>query len=176
MAKKLLMNNNSGEIILCKNYFPGEQPFYLLQDKMIDWDNYELYMNIDLSNYTKNDWGGVMSLGADIISWEGNRSIGNLHVYYNGATKRIRFQSIITPWSSGQTSDFTLLDLDMIEVIINRNGMFLNGTFKHNNEHFQRIYNNFKTTPISIGSQSGDYKGVAKYNLVCLRKYRERRI
>lgn len=48
MSKKLLVNDIP-EIILCENFYPNKKPFYLWQDKPIDWDKYELYINIDIS-------------------------------------------------------------------------------------------------------------------------------
>ena len=79
MAKKLLMNDNVGEdvIILCKNYSPNGQPFYLWQDKMIDWDNYELYINVDISNMTKQ-WQHILAISVDnVTTWTGTK----LHLY-----------------------------------------------------------------------------------------------
>lgn len=65
----------------------------------------------------------------------------------------------------------------LVEIIINKKGAYLNGELKLSDViEIERLNNYFKTTPISIGSDEGAYKGVAKYNLVCLRKYRERRI
>jgi len=171
MSKKLTMNNvvDNDTIVLCKNFSSNSKPFYLWQDKMIDWDNYELYMNINLTDYTQNAWGNVLSMGINIKSWGGN---GKWHVYYNGHTKKIRLQCV---HGMNVTSDFPLENLSEIEIIINKKGAYLNGELKiHSNSQITGINNVFKTSLISIGSQEGVVKGVAQYNKVSLRKYKER--
>lgn len=172
MPKKLLMNNNIDEdtIILCENYSPNRQTFYLWQDEMIDWNNYELYMNIDLSNFTLGDWGNVLTIGRNIASWSGD---GKWHIYYDGYNKKIRLQLVFNTYD--KTLDISLNNLNEIEIIINKKGVYLNGELKLFNDHYLSVVNDiFIAKPISIGSQEGAYKGIAKYKKVSLRKYQER--
>lgn len=167
MPKRLLMNNNSGEIILCKNYFPEEKPFYLLQDKMIDWDNYELYLNVDLSNHVKSGWSNILSIGGKITVWSEQ---AKFHVYYDGDRNTIRLQ--IVYGGSNVYREYTLSNTNEVTIVINKTGMYLNNELKVLSD--LRVNEYFRTNPISIGSQEGKYKGIARYNLVSLRKYVER--
>ena len=166
-----MINNivKDDEIVLYENFSPNGQPFYLWQDKMIDWDNYELYMNINLTDYTQNAWGNVLSMGINIKSWSGN---GKWHVYYNGHTKEVRLQCV---HGMNTTLNCSLENTSEVKIIINKKGAYLNGELKiHNDPRITETNKVFIASPISIGSQEGVVKGVAKYNLVCLRKYQER--
>ena len=177
MPKKLMMNNGVDEdaIILCENYSPNGQPFYLWQDKMIDWDKYELYINVDISNITRT-WQKILTISsADIISWGGEE---RLHLY--GSPNRIRIQPIkYNVNTAPHTRDFSLASYnkEKIQITVNKNGVYLeeelvvSSTF---NALLQEVINVLKTANVTIGSASpGDYS-VCTYNLVCLRKYQER--
>lgn len=71
MSKKLMINKQSDEIVLCENYTPTNIPIYLYKDKKIDWDNYELYINLNIEDNTFQDWTSalVISNYEDILTW-----------------------------------------------------------------------------------------------------------
>lgn len=171
MAKKLLMNDNVGEdvIILCKNYSPNGQPFYLWQDKMIDWDNYELYINVDISNMTK-EWQHILAISVDnVTSWFGTK----LHLY--GSPNTIRIQAIITG-GTRNTIDINLAKYNkqMIQIIFNKNGVYLEEELVASiDSHYslESVINELKKSNVIIGSAIANDYSVCVYNLVCLRKY-----
>lgn len=73
------MNNNTDEdmIILCKNYSPNGQKFYLWENKPINLDENELYMNVDFTNCNAGVWENILSIGLSITQW----GAGNMHIY-----------------------------------------------------------------------------------------------
>ena len=169
MAKKLLMNDNVGEdvIILCKNYSPNGQPFYLWQDKMIDWDNYELYINVDISNMTKQ-WQHILAISVDnVTTWTGTK----LHLY--GSPNLIRIQPIN---GVNNTIDINLATYDkqMMQIILNKNGVYIEEELVASIDSYhylKTVINELKKSNVIIGSAIANDYSVCVYNLVCLRKY-----
>lgn len=171
MAKKLLMNDNVGEdvIILCKNYSPNGQPFYLWQDKMIDWDNYELYINVDISNMTKQ-WQHILAISVDnVTTWTGTK----LHLY--GSPNKIRMQAVITGGSNNiKDVNLTTYNKRMIQIILNKNGVYLGEELVASIDSYyflKSVINELKNSNVIIGSAIANEYSVCVYNLVCLRKY-----
>lgn len=175
MSRRMLLEDNKfddGIIVLCKDFSPNEQPFTLWENQMIDWDKYELYINVYINNYTKPTWGNVVSIGVNLEEWT-TTNTGRWHIYYHGTNKQLRTQCVYSNPST--TIDVLLDNMTQVEVIINKDGLYLNGNMQqHNNQYVQQINDFFLTNPISIGSQEGAYKGVAFYNLVQLQPYQER--
>ena len=171
MAKKLLMNDNVGEdvIILCKNYSPNGQPFYLWQDKMIDWDNYELYINVDISNMTK-EWQHILAISVDnVTDWTGTK----LHLY--GSPNAIKIQAVITGGSNNSTViNLATYNKQMIQIIFNKNGVYLEEELVASIDSYlflKSVINELKNSNVIIGSAIANNYSVCVYNLVCLRKY-----
>lgn len=168
MAKKLLMNDNVGEdvIILCKNYSPNGQPFYLWQDKMIDWDNYELYINVDISNMTKQ-WQHILAISVDnVTTWTGTK----LHLY--GSPHLIRIQPVINGANKIREISLATYNKQMIQIIFNKNGVYLEEELVADSYYYlESVINELKNSNVIIGSAIADDYSVCVYNLVCLRKY-----
>lgn len=170
MAKKLLMNDNVGEdvIILCKNYSPNGQPFYLWQDKMIDWDNYELYINVDISNMTKQ-WQHILAISVDnVTTWTGTK----LHLY--GSPNRIRIQAIFNGVNNTKDINLATYNKQMIQIIFNKNGVYLEEELVASIDSYyflKSVINELKKSNVIIGSAIANDYSVCVYNLVCLRKY-----
>lgn len=174
MSKKLLMNNYSknDEIVLCENYSPNRQPFYLWQDKTIDWDKYELYINVDIMAITGMAWQQILTISStDITSWAGH---GKLHLY--GEATKIRIQPIS---GNNTVKDIILSNYNKqkIQVIVNKNGVYLEEELVmpvKNSATLQTVMNMLKTSNVTIGSAIPHDLSVCTYNKVSLRKYVER--
>lgn len=170
MAKKLLMNNNVGEdvIILCKNYSPNGQPFYLWQDKMIDWDKYELYINVDLNNVPNDKFREILitSNDGDTSTFYGNK----LHLYV--IDNRIRIQH----GNFTGSIDVLVSDKGLVEVILNKDGFFINNKISNNNTSIVELWFNMikSREEITIGNTNPNNLSVCTYNLVQLQLYQER--
>ena len=175
MSKKLLMNNQSekDEIILCKNYSPNGQPFYLWQDKMIDWEKYELYINIDISAITNTTMKNILIISStDITSWGGT---GKIHLYCT--TSHFRIQAVNN--GADATKDLELLgyNKERIQVVINKNGVYLEEklVLSANGDSFLRgTFDMLKNSNVTIGSAIPINLSICTYNKVSLRKYIER--
>ena len=170
MAKKLLMNDNVGEdvIILCENYSPNNEPVYLWQDKMIDWDNYELYINVDISNMTK-EWQHILAISVDnVTTWTGTK----LHLY--GSPNLIRIQPVVNGVNNIKDTNLATYNKQMIQIILNKNGVYLEDELVFaidSNYLLESLFNIFKKSNVIIGSAIAKDYSVCVYNLVCLRKY-----
>lgn len=169
MSKKLMMNSSAGEnvIVLCKDYSPNGEKFYLWKDKPINLNEYELYMNVDFANCNANVYENILSVGLNITQW-GN---GNLHIY------RKNNALLVACVDSGQMQLDFKLNLMLNEIVINKDGVFINNiaqNFDKNNSIYISVMNRLFSSSISVGSQEGINRSNATYHLVCLRKYVKR--
>ena len=174
MSKKLLMNNYSAdndEIILCENYSSG-QSCYLWQDKMIDWDKYELYIYVDISAITSSSWSSILTIDSttNIEEWGNNKK---LHLY--GSLSHLRIQPVMPNINTASfTKDFLLANYNKqrLQIIINKNGVYLEEKLMvsvTSNELLRIVMDSLKTS-----TTIGFTNSVCIYNKVSLRKYIER--
>lgn len=177
MSKKLLMNNyfeNNDEIVLCENYTPTNIPFYLYKDKIIDWDNYELYINLNIEGNTFSNWNSalVISSDDDIGSWGATANNGKIHVYYK--KDMIRLQPVSGKFMNDEVDkSLTYYNKENIQLIINESGIYLENQIitMSLNRVFKDVMNCLKTSNITtIGISALG----CTYNKVSLRKYQER--
>jgi len=174
MSKKLLMNNyskNDDEIILCENFYPNKKPFYLWQDKPIDWDKYELYINIDISMTPSRQMQKILviSSATDIGTYYGGRKI---HLYYT-TNNIFNIQLVNNTDAPGYSYSLSSCNKQKLQIIINKKGIYLEEKLIVSimDKYFKFIIESLKTSNNTIG-YLGD--NMCIYHKVSLRKYRER--
>lgn len=174
MTKKLLMNNSINEdvVILCRGFSPNRQPFVLWENQKIDWDKYELYINVDITNITK-EWQHILTVSAsDIDKWAG---VGKFHIY--GSLSRIRTQVVNGNSGNPNFNIDTYTNQKEVEIIFNKDGAYVNGvkTLKpSNNSVVLAVINLLRNNQITIGSSINTDLPVCVYNVVKLQPYQER--
>jgi len=175
MSKKLLMNNYSenDEIILCEKYTPTNIPIYVWKDKKIDWDNYELYINLNIEGNTFQDWNSalVISNYEDILTWSTpNDTTVKLHIYYN--RDRIRIQPVYMTVAATYDDFLRNYNMQNLEIIINKNGVYIENQFikllSINNNLIRKLIKTSEIHNIGINSLG------CTYNKISIKKYQER--
>ena len=171
MSKKLLMNNyrENNVVVLCKDFSPDGQPFVLLENQMIDWDKYELYINVDLNNVPNDKFREflITSNDGDTSTFSGNK----LHLYVKENYIRIQHGNF-----GGGYIDVWVSDKGLVEVILNKDGFFINNIISNSNTSIVELWFNMikSRKEITIGNTNPINLSVCTYNLVQLQPYQER--
>lgn len=176
MSKKLMINKQSDEIVLCENYTPTNIPIYLYKDKKIDWDNYELYINLNIEGNTFQDWTSalVISNYEDIRTWATpNDTTAKLHIYYT--REKIRIQPVYRNTTIVYDNFLRNYNTQNLEIVINKNGIYIENQiirfFSINNHVYTAVMNLIKTSDIN---NIGIVNLGCIYNKISIRKFIER--
>ena len=113
----------------------------------IDWNAQEVYVTMDLST-CENENENVLSIGNEIGTWS---SINCVHIYYTASSNRM-----IGDANGGFTSLDTTVLPSSITIVLNSNGLYIDGT----------LYDNaYLKTPTNISTiQIGSAEGTTRSN------------
>lgn len=164
-----MLDNSNNTIILCEEFAPNGKSFYLWQNKTIEWNNYELYVSIDLSSCIKST-ENIISIGSDIGVYTG---ANKWHIYYTPTTRQIGMHSIS---NTSLIFRHILEDSANVTIIINKDGIYINNQLVTDMCNNIASFNEYcSNNAINIGSLEGNNRSNATYKLVCLKSYKKRR-
>lgn len=162
-------SKNNNEIKLKENFEPNNNPFII---NNFEWNiNRILEASIDITNCTNTN-ENILSVGNNIIAWDGSGNI-NLHFYYTKSSNKLIIDWVNTddPYTSTQNPKCEFIvypDSTTINIKITNKGLFVNKRLVTNDWFELRFANQIYGigNNIQVGSTQGKTLSNAKYNYI----------
>lgn len=135
LYKYIRITSNDGTQDIIKENFQDTKTAFLAE-KSIDFQTQVIEASIDLSEIPdKGKTGsegdeGVISFGNSVGKWDTGANAYNIHIYYNATAKRLQIAYVDQSHSSGQKIDLSFGQTTVLNIVLSRDGLFINGTNK----------------------------------------------